>query len=314
KNLVMAGGVALNCVGNGKILRDGCFDNIWVQPAAGDAGGALGAAVFFLHQLLGKPRDVDGVYDQQRGSLLGPNFEGDGLRAFFEQQGAKYHYYSDEDALVDVVSEALVNQKVVGHMAGRMEFGPRALGNRSILGDPRSPEMQRTMNLKIKFRESFRPFAPSVLRDAVDEWFEMRPQEESPYMLLVAPVCESKRLAEGNTADKKGIELLNVVRSKVPAVTHVDFSARVQTVDEQRNPRYYRLIKRFEQKTGCPLVINTSFNIRGEPIVCTPADAYHCFLGCNMDVLVVDKFVLYKDEQPESHVDVEQYKDRFELD
>ncbi|MCB9558000.1 MAG: carbamoyltransferase [Deltaproteobacteria bacterium] len=314
KNLVMAGGVALNCVGNGKILRDGCFDNIWVQPAAGDAGGALGAAVFVWHQLLGKPRDVDGVYDQQRGSLLGPNFEGDGLRAFFEQQGAKYHYYSDEDALVDVVSEALVNQKVVGHMAGRMEFGPRALGNRSILGDPRSPEMQRTMNLKIKFRESFRPFAPSVLRDAVDEWFEMRPQEESPYMLLVAPVCESKRLAEGNTADKKGIELLNVVRSKVPAVTHVDFSARVQTVDEQRNPRYYRLIKRFEQKTGCPLVINTSFNIRGEPIVCTPADAYHCFLGCNMDVLVVDKFVLYKDEQPESHVDVEQYKDRFELD
>jgi carbamoyltransferase len=315
KNLCMAGGVALNCVGNGKILKDGAFENIWIQPAAGDAGGALGAAMFVWHQLLDKPRTVDGVNDLQSGSFLGPAYSSEDIRGFLEAENAPYHHYESEDELVDKLCEALEGEKVVGHLAGRMEFGPRALGHRSILGDPRSEAMQKTMNLKIKFRESFRPFAPSVLKERVHDWFDTRPEEESPYMLLVAPVKEGKRLAMPEEAKHlEGIELLNVPRSEVPAITHVDYSARIQTVDEGRNPRYHKVIKRFEERTGCPIVINTSFNIRGEPIVCSPEDAYRCFMGCNMDVLVLEDCILYKEEQPESRVDVDAYKAQFTLD
>ena len=316
KNLVMAGGVALNCVSNGHVLRDGAFDNVWVQPAAGDAGGALGAALFVWHQLLENERHVDDRKDQQFGSFLGPRFSSSKIREFLDKEGVAYHHYANEEELLDAVSGLIEAEKVVGNFTGRMEFGPRALGNRSIIGDARSPKMQSTMNLKIKFRESFRPFAPSVLQENVHDWFETREQEESPYMLLVAPVKEEKRAqANGVESDLTGIELLQVARSDVPAVTHVDYSARLQTVNEERHQRYYKLIKKFEEKTGCPIVINTSFNIRGEPIVCTPEDAYSCFLGCNMDALVMEDVVLLKEEQKEADQQtIDAYKAKFELD
>lgn len=316
KDLCLAGGVALNCVGNGRILREGPFENVWIQPAAGDAGGALGAALFVWHQLLGRPRAPDASLDSQQGSLLGPHYDADTTRQILDRCGAKYHYIEDETRLVEVVADAIASEKVVGHVAGRMEFGPRALGCRSIIGDARSPAMQSVMNLKIKFRESFRPFAPCVLREDVHEYFEMRPREDSPYMLLVAPVREEKRVPLNGDADSLfGIDKLKVRRSVVPAVTHVDYSARVQTVDPVRHPRMHRIMSRFKEKTGCPVVINTSFNVRSEPIVCTPKDAYRCFMACDMDVLVVENFVMYKEEQPTvDKEEVKRYLAQFQLD
>ncbi|HUU21588.1 MAG TPA: carbamoyltransferase [Phycisphaerae bacterium] len=317
RNLVLAGGVALNCVANGRILREAGFDDLWIQPAAGDAGGALGAALFVWHQLLDKPREADNVHDRQAGSLLGPAFSDAEIREYLDGIGAKYEHVTEEDALIDRIADEIAGGKVVGLLQGRMEFGPRALGSRSILGDARSAKMQSVMNRKIKFRESFRPFAPSVLRESVHEWFEMRPNADSPYMLLVAPVQRHRRLDDRPDAGSlQGIDrLLKVVRSTVPAITHVDYSARVQTVDPERHGRYYRLIRRFADKTGCPLVINTSFNVRGEPIVCTPEHAYRCFMGTNMDVLVLESFVLRKDDQPQAREhEIDDYLAQFELD
>jgi carbamoyltransferase len=316
-NLVLAGGVALNCVANGHILREGMFDSIWIQPASSDAGGALGAALFVWHQLLGKPRAIGERRDSQRGSLLGPAYRDGQIRRFLDGVGARYRKWEDEEALLDAIADCIAEGKVVGHFHGRMEFGPRALGSRSILGDARSPRMQSIMNRKIKFRESFRPFAPSVLKDDVHEWFSMAPGEDSPYMLLVAPVHESRRtVAQEPPEGVDGVDrLLKVVRSTVPAVTHVDYSARVQTVDPERHGRYYRLIRRFKEKTGCPVVINTSFNVRGEPIVCSPEDAYRCFMATNMDVLVLENCVLSKNEQPRAQQhDIDDYLARFDLD
>ena len=316
RNLVMAGGVALNCVANGRVVEQGIFDRVWIQPAAGDAGGALGAALFVWHQLLDKPREVDGIHDRQHASLLGPSFSETEIRNFLDGAGATYHHHSDEEQLLNSLAGQIEAGKVIGYFSGRMEFGPRALGARSIIGDARSSDMQSVMNLKIKFRESFRPFAPCVLREHAHEWFTVRPDEDSPYMLLVAGVHPEKRLAGADASGEKGIDrLLQVVRSEIPAVTHVDCSARVQTVDEHRHGRFYRLIHAFDSRTSCPVIINTSFNIRGEPIVCLPEDAYRCFLVTNMDVLVLDDFVLFKEEQPaaEEHL-VEQHLARFELD
>ncbi len=313
--LCLAGGVALNCVGNGRILREGPFEDIWIQPAAGDAGGALGTALFIWHQLLEKPRHVSGS-DLQSGSLLGPRYDADEIRAFLDSVGAVYHEYQSDTELCDRVADLIADERVVGWFQGRMEFGPRALGSRSIIGDARSETMQSTMNLKIKFRESFRPFAPSVLRARVDEFFEMRPGQDSPYMLLVAPVQASQRLrVNGTETGLSGIEKLKVHRSTIPAVTHVDHSVRVQTVDAERHDRYYTLLRAFERKTGCPVIINTSFNVRGEPIVCRPAEAYRCFLATNMDALVLERFVLLRQEQPEArNVNREDYLAQFELD
>ena len=316
-DLCLAGGVALNCVANGRMLREGPFERVWIQPAAGDAGGALGTALFIWHQLLDHARTARQP-DGQHGSLLGPAFSEDQIRATLDERGASYHRIQDEHELCTQVAEWLDSEKVVGWMQGRMEFGPRALGCRSILGDPRSPKMQSVMNLKIKFRESFRPFAPSVLRERVDEYFEMRTAEDSPYMLLVAPVAAKKRVATNQTAAPDAArmgERVNQVRSEVPAITHVDYSARVQTVDAERHGRYYALLKAFEERTGCPVLINTSFNVRGEPIVCTPADAYNCFLATNMDILVIENFVLLKAEQPhDQRYDAKAHLARFELD
>jgi len=317
RHLVLAGGVALNCVANGRILREAGAEHVWIQPGAGDAGGARGAALLVWHQLLGNARQADGVHDFQKGSLLGPACTMPQVRAFLDGIGAVYHEYADEDALLEVITEAIAGGDIVGHVHGRMEFGPRALGSRSILGDARSPKMQSIMNRKIKFRESFRPFAPSVLRENVAEYFQMRPQEDSPYMLLVAGVRDEKRLpVEKGDAGLTGVDrLLKAVRSEVPAITHVDYSARVQTVDPERHGRYYRLIRRFRDKTGCPLLVNTSFNVRGEPIVCTPEHAYRCFMATNMDVLVLENCVLYKNEQPDARrFDVDDYLARFDLD
>jgi carbamoyltransferase len=317
RHLCLAGGVALNCVGNGRILREGPFDGIWIQPAAGDAGGALGAALFIWHQLLGKPRTAR-PNDSQGGSLLGRRFDGDEIKTFLDGAGAVYTHFEDDAALCGAIADQLAAEKVVGLMQGRMEFGPRALGSRSIIGDARSERMQSVMNLKIKFRESFRPFAPSVLRERAGEFFELRSEDESPYMLLVAPVRESKRIdvAPGpNGSSLRGLEKLRQTRSEVPAITHVDYSARVQTVDEERHGRYYRIIKSFEERTGCPVIINTSFNVRGEPIVCTPEDAYRCFMGTNMDVLVLEDFMLVKDDQPGATAhEVDEYLAKFSLD
>jgi carbamoyltransferase len=297
KNLVLAGGVALNCVGNGRILREGPFENIWIQPAAGDAGGALGTALFIWHQLLENPREPKGQ-DAQKGSLLGPQFSDDEIITELDNRGAVYTSCRSDDELCDEVAELLAHENVVGWFQGRMEFGPRALGSRSILGDPRSPKMQSVMNLKIKFRESFRPFAPIVLREYVDRYFEMRPYEDSPYMLLVAPIREELRTEPGTDYNQAfGIDKLNFCRSSIPAVTHIDYSARVQTVDAARNLLLHRLLTRFYEKTDCPVLINTSFNVRSEPIVCTPADAYRCFLMTEMDVLVLGRQILYRDQQ-----------------
>jgi carbamoyltransferase len=317
RNVVLAGGVALNCVANGRLLDDGSVDGLWVQPAAGDAGGALGAALFVWHQLLGRPRVADGVHDAQQGSLLGPRFGNGDVRAFLDRVGARYRVYDDEAALLDAVAGRIAAGQVVGWFQGRMEFGPRALGSRSILGDARSPGMQSLMNLKTKFRESFRPFAPSVLAERAAEWFLMAPGRESPYMLLVAGVRPEKRLPVDEAAGGlAGIDrLLKAVRSTVPAITHVDYSARVQTVDPQRHGRYWRLLRRFEEKTGCPVVINTSFNVRGEPIVCSPEHAYRCFMATNMDVLVLEDSVLLKEEQPAARRhEVDRYLAQFDLD
>ena len=315
KNLCLAGGVALNCVGNGRIQREGPFESVWIQPAAGDAGGALGVALLIWHQLLDHPREIEQP-DGQMGSLLGPRFGDQQIRQTLSEAGAVYHHFADEDELCRQVAELLDSQQVVGWMQGRMEFGPRALGARSIIGDARDQEMQTVMNVKIKFRESFRSFAPSVLEEKAAAHFEMETDQTSPYMLLVAPVQPSQRLQPGDRSKQlKGLEKLKGTRSRLPAITHVDYSARVQTVDETRNPRYHKLIQAFEQKTGCPVIINTSFNVRGEPIVCTPAEAYHCFMGTHMDVLVVGNFLLHKKEQPKSElVPTESYISQFEMD
>lgn len=314
KNVVLAGGVALNCVGNGRLLREGPFEQLWIQPAAGDAGGALGTALFVWYQLMQNEREPLGSGDRQKGSLLGPSFETEAIRAFLDTVGAVYTFYEREDELADAVAGLIEAQCVVGHFADRMEFGPRALGNRSILGDARSADMQRTMNLKIKFRESFRPFAPAVLRDHADEYFELR-TEDSPYMLLVAPVQPNKRKPVDEHG-LTGVAKVNQVRSTVPAITHVDHSARVQTVDPERHPRLHRILERVKARTGCPLVINTSFNVRGEPIVCRPEHAYRCFIATDMDALVLERFVLRKDAQPHKvdRPSREQYLASFKLD
>ncbi|MDP7017646.1 MAG: carbamoyltransferase [Pirellulaceae bacterium] len=312
QNLCLAGGVALNCVGNGRILRDGPFENVWIQPAAGDAGGALGSALFVWHQLLGNERAVESP-DAQRGSQLGPSFSADEIRDFLDQNEVVYSEFSDDAELCERVAELLATENVVGWLQGRMEFGPRALGTRSILGDARSPKMQSVMNLKIKFRESFRPFAPVVLRERVSEYFEMRDNEDSPYMLLVAPVADDKLLDYDRSVS--GLDKLKTIRSEIPAITHVDHSARVQTVDAERHGRFYQLMKSFEARTGCPVLINTSFNVRGEPIVCSAEHAYRCFMATNMDVLVLENFVVLKERQPnaEQH-EVDQYLAEFQLD
>jgi carbamoyltransferase len=317
KNLCLAGGVALNCVGNGLILREGPFENVWIQPAAGDAGGALGAALSVWYQYLGNSRNVSVVRgahsDGMKGAYLGPSFTGEQIRSFLESTGANYRRVERSD-LAKTVARLLAEEKVVGWFQGRMEFGPRALGARSILGDPRSPRMQAQMNLKIKFRESFRPFAPSVLRERVSDYFEM--DCDSPYMLLVAPVRDHLRREMTNEEqDKFGIDKLNVVRSTIPAVTHVDYSARVQTVRQEDNPIYYDLLTEFERLTECPVIVNTSFNVRGEPIVCTPEEAYTCFMRTEMDCLVMEDYVLRKDEQGEGiFVDDVAWQEEFQLD
>ena len=295
KNLCLAGGVALNCVANGILLRENIFEKIWIQPAAGDAGGALGAALsaWYLHHA--NDRSVSDSRDAMQGSYLGPEYSDDEIEAELKACGAKY-LKLDSDDLIEQVAGSLANEKAVGWMQGRMEFGPRALGGRSIIADPRSPAMQKQLNLKVKYRESFRPFAPSVLSEHVGNWFEH--DSESPYMLLVADVDVTKRLPITEEQDSLfGIDKLNVPRSSVPAITHVDYSARIQTVHEDTNPRYHAVITRFYEKTGCPIVVNTSFNVRGEPIICTPTDAFRCFMGTEMDVLAVGNFLLVKDEQ-----------------
>ena len=297
RNLCLAGGVALNCVGNGRVLREGPFDEIWIQPAAGDAGGALGVALFIWHQLLDQPRPA-APDDRQHGSLLGPRFTDDQLARFLDEQGAVYRRFDDDTTLCDHLAGLLADENVVGWFQGRMEFGPRALGSRSIIGDARSRSMQSVMNRKIKFRESFRLFAPSVLQDRVSEYFEMREGQPSPYMLLVAPVRQDQRVAETAGEELEGLAKLQVARSTVPAITHVDYSARVQTVDAVRHGRCHALLEAFERRTGCPVLINTSFNVRGEPIVCEPEQAYRCFMATNMDVLVLERCVLLKRDQP----------------
>ena len=311
RNLCLAGGVALNCVANGRVLREGPFENVWIQPAAGDAGGALGVALFIWYQLLGNPRDVR-TPDAQHGSLLGPRAKRDAIRVFLDRVGAVYREHPTDRSLCDAVAALLAQDQVVGWFQGRMEFGPRALGSRSIIGDARSRNMQSVMNLKIKMRESFRPFAPSVLRDRVDDYFEMRPEEDSPYMLLVAPVARTHRVPSDSTL--YGFDKLKAARSDVPAITHVDYSARVQTVDS-RHGLYEKLLRAFEAKTGCPMIINTSFNVRGEPIVCLPEHAWRCFMSTNIDVLVIDRFLLWKRNQPTAAViEPSVYLDEFELD
>ena len=303
KNLVLAGGVALNCVANGRLLREGIFSNLWIQPAAGDAGGALGAALLVWHQLLENPRETGGR-DSQQGSLLGPAFSNEEIARALAEQELPARRFGSEPELLDTVSGLLASGKVVGCFQGRMEFGPRALGSRSILGDPRNPTMQSVMNVKIKQRESFRPFAPSVLKERAADYFGLPPGIESPYMLLVASVQEKHRrglsVAERNTmaSDPDLRRRVNVLRSSLPAITHVDYSARLQTVDEERHGRFYRLLQAFERKTGCPALVNTSFNIRGEPIVCTPAEALRCFLATDMDALVLEDYVLEKSRMP----------------
>ncbi|MDJ0712153.1 MAG: carbamoyltransferase [Woeseiaceae bacterium] len=312
KNVCLAGGVALNCVANGKLVREGVVENLWVQPAAGDAGGALGAALLAYHLYEGQPRTVDpGRMDGMNGSYLGPSADNESTQAQLRAAGAKFEVIEDAEELLDRAASLLASEKVVGWCQGRMEFGPRALGARSILGDPRSEKMQKTMNLKIKYRESFRPFAPSVLREDVGRYFET--DMDSPYMLLVDEVKPEIRRKMSEDEEKLfGIDKLNVARSELPAITHVDYSARVQSVHEETNPLYYRLISKFKEKTGCGALINTSFNVRGEPPVCTPVDAFKCFMGTEMDNLVVGNCLLYRDAQdPSLRVD---YKSAFELD
>ncbi|MDJ0581838.1 carbamoyltransferase [Crocosphaera sp.] len=309
-NLCLAGGVALNCVSNGRLLREGKFNNIWIQPAAGDAGGAIGAALAIWHQYLDKPR-YSGHLDSMKGSYLGPQFSNEQAQQYFDDVKANYVYLGNNEIFTKV-AEILAEGNVVGWFQGRMEFGPRALGNRSIIGDPRNEKMQSVMNLKIKYRESFRPFAPSVLADKVNQYFEL--DKPSPYMLLVAEVKKDLHLPM--TEEQKqlfGIDKLKIPRSKIPAITHVDYSARVQTVHPETNPRYHQLIKQFEALTGCGVLVNTSFNVRGEPIVCTPEDAYRCFMRTEMDYLVINNYLLAKSKQPQWQKD-QSWQDEFELD
>jgi carbamoyltransferase len=310
KNICLAGGVALNCVANGKLLREKVFDRLWIQPAAGDAGGALGAALGAYHIMLNQPRKVSSDIDFMKGSYLGPEFSQKDITERLTRCGAVFETLTEYE-VIEQAAQALANGKAVGWMNGRMEFGPRALGGRSIIADPRSPTMQKLLNLKVKYRESFRPFAPSVLREDVSKWFEMN--GDSPYMLLVADVVKDKRLEI--TAEEQtlfGINKLNLPRTTIPAVTHVDYSARVQTVHNETNPRYYALISRFKELTGCPVIVNTSFNIRGEPIICTPEDAFRCFMATDLDLLVVEKSVLIKTEQ--SRGLSSDYREKYDLD
>ena len=310
RNLCLAGGVALNCVANGILLREKIFDNIWIQPAAGDAGGALGAALSTLYLHHGKERVVSKERDAMKGAYLGPEFTDTEIQAELTACGAVFKKLSENDMIEEVVS-ALVDEKAVCWMQGRMEFGPRALGGRSIIADPRSPVMQKQLNLKVKYRESFRPFAPSILREHVSEWFDYK--TDSPYMLIVADLIREKRLTMTDEEEGLfGIDKLNVPRSSVPAITHVDYSARIQTVHLDTNPRYHALISKFKEKTGCPLLVNTSFNVRGEPIICTPTDAFKCFMGTETDVLAVGDYLLYKENQDEKLK--ENYEKRYELD
>lgn len=311
KYLVLAGGVALNCVGNGRLLREGPFEKLWIQPAAGDAGGALGAALYVWHAFLGNPRKANPNKDAQMGSYLGPSYSDEEIEHFLRMNEIVYQKVSPED-LPEIVADLIAQENVIGWFQGRMEFGPRALGSRSIIGDARSPKMQSIMNLKIKFRESFRPFAPSVLREKVSDYFEM--ECESPYMLLVAPVREDRRVKMTEEQEKLfGIDKLNVPRSDIPAVTHVDYSARIQTVEREDHPLYYDLIKAFYKKTGCAVIINTSFNVRGEPIVCRPIEAYKCLMRTNMDYLVMGNYIIAKTEQKPLEQDIDWMKE-FELD
>ena len=309
-NLCLAGGVALNCVANGRILRDGAFRNLWIQPAAGDAGGALGAALAAYHSFAAQPRAVSGSTDSMQGAYLGPEFPQTEIEQRLQAAGARFHVLDDE-ALLSACTEEMISGAALGWFQGRMEFGPRALGARSILADARSPKTQSLLNLKVKFRESFRPFAPSVLRERVADWFEL--DGDSPYMLLVANVQEGHRIPMTPQQEALfGIDKLNVPRSDIPAVTHVDYSARVQTVHPATNPRYYALLQKFYQRTGCPVIVNTSFNVRGEPIVCTPEDAFHCFMGTNMEALAAGNCFLRKSEQDASLA--QQYQSKFDLD
>ena len=309
--LCLAGGVALNCVVNGRILREGPFKDIWIQPAAGDAGGALGAALSIWHGYLDKPRNANDKDDTMMGAYLGKRFTNDEIKSYLDSIGGKYIQMDDDD-LMPKLAEILDSENVVGWFNGRMEFGPRALGGRSVIGDPRSPKMQSIMNLKIKYRESFRPFAPAIKAERVSEWFDI--DRKSPYMLLVAPVLEVKRLP---MTDKQkqlfGIEKLNIPRSEIPSITHVDYSARIQTIHQETNPRFYDLIEKFEQRTNCPILINTSFNVRGEPIVASPEDAYRCFMRTEMDYLVMENILLAKKDQTKQEQD-DSWKDEFELD
>ena len=308
KNLCLAGGVALNCVANGKILEKKIFENIWIQPAAGDAGGSLGAALAFWHKELSKPRNE--FSDKMKGSYLGPKFENNFIEEKLKILKANY-LKKNSDEISTIVAKELSTNKTVGWFQGRMEFGPRALGGRSIIADPRSEKMQKELNLKIKFRESFRPFAPSVLREDVSEWFDLN--NDSPYMLLVSQVKKDKQISMSEK-DKNlfGIDKLNIKRSTIPAITHVDYSARIQTVHKETNPKYYKLINEFKKITNCPVLVNTSFNVRGEPIVCSIEDAFKCFMGTNLDILVIEEFILYKKDQDKSLI--QDYKNKFELD
>jgi carbamoyltransferase len=311
KNLCLAGGVALNCVANGRLLREGPFENIWIQPAAGDAGGALGAALIGWYKYHNKPRTADEKSDSQKGSYLGPAFIDDEIHAFIQSFNLTAKRYED-DKLIETVANLISSEKVIGWFDGKMEFGPRALGSRTIIGDARSPKMQATMNIKIKFREGFRPFAPSVLFEKVSDFFEI--EKSSPYMLLTADVKNERRIPMTDDDHKKwGIDKLNVVRSDIPAITHVDYSARLQTVHKETNPRYHKLISKFEEKTGCAVIINTSFNVRGEPIVCTPKDAYKCFMRTDMDYLVLGNYILSKEDQKPLENDSD-WKKEFVLD
>jgi carbamoyltransferase len=305
------GGVALNCVANGKILKMGIFDDIWIQPASGDAGGALGSALLTWYQYLDHRREVDGKNDFQKGSYLGPEFKDEEIKKFLNENSIPAVYF-ETDKLINKIADLLAEEKVVGLLRGRMEFGPRALGARSIIGDARSSKMQAVMNLKIKFRESFRPFAPSVLMEKVSDYFELN--HPSPYMLLVANVVKKRQKKMSSDQEKLfGIDKLNVARSDIPAVTHIDYSARIQTVHKETNPFYHRLISAFDKKYGSPVIVNTSFNVRGEPIVCTPQDAYRCFMRTKMDYLALGNFLLNKEEQPSLKSDTDWQKE-FQLD
>tara|TARA_Y100000588_G_C14109646_1_gene862441 strand:- start:303 stop:1220 length:918 start_codon:yes stop_codon:yes gene_type:complete len=305
----MAGGVALNCVANGKILKEKIFEKVWIQPAAGDAGGALGAALGFWYKELKKER-VSPLKDEMQGSYLGPDYNVDEIEKTLKNLGSTYQKLPEEEVL-RITAQELSNEKTIGWFQGRMEFGPRALGARSIIADPRSEKMQKTLNLKVKFRESFRPFAPSILREDLSDWFELN--SDSPYMLLVANV--NKAIQKEMTGEEKklfGIDKLNIKRSDIPAITHVDYSARIQTVHKDTNPKYYKLLQNFKKITKCPVVVNTSFNIRGEPIVCSVEDAYRCFMGTNLDMLVCENFILYKEKQNKELI--KNYKNKFNLD